>query len=251
MAKVTFPLFCEQAQGQFGHTLIFQVTKGISIVKKYFWKKDPAAPAQIAIRLDFRQAMKKWNRMKETERFLWQLALKNYAEYAESFVTYTKRWARCLFFHQVLATKSFTWFGSPFPPFLIQMLAADKIENYYQTIADVEILTGLNFCYEVKPYFFPFLGDNIVGLANIDGVAIALQQSYYESASSWERIRLVAHELAHALMDQHLWNYNAAAAMSEEIAGEIALRVAYQELSPIYTYGGKTLSQIVPQPGCS
>jgi hypothetical protein len=52
-------------------------------------------------------------------------------------------------------------------------------------------------------------------------------------------------------MDQHGWDYRNNVYDSEIIADECGNRVADGNLTPVYTYKGKTLSELVDDPGCS
>lgn len=261
MAVIKNPLHSEEAQGTLAKSVIYNVQKGIAIAKSYFKPKYTLTEFQITVRVWFKNSLIWWKRMSSEEQFLWDLALKNYSEYSRSVIQYTHRMARCLFLNQTLTTKSFIWEGSPFPPSLRQMLAKDEIEGYDQIISDIETLTGLVFCFEVKPFFFPYLGyvtskgspdlgELLAGLANANGVAIALYESFYYSLESWYKKKLVAHELTHCLMGQHDWYYNNKVLISETIANEVGIRIADGNLEPIYKYQGKTLSEWVPKPGC-
>lgn len=261
MAKVNFPLFSNEARGSIGKIINFQMSRGKAVVRKYFSPGYTLTIAQNIVRQWFKDGLDWWKKMSAEEHFLWELALKNYREYSKSQIAYTKRWGRCLFLHQTLLTRSFEWEGSPFPPSLIQMLAPDEIADYDQLMADLELLTGLSFCQGVNPFFFPYLGNvqsknhpgygqEVKGLASAVGVAIALDEDYYWTLNAYQKRLLVAHELTHALMAQHLWNYPNHVAMSETIANECGTRTAQGELVPVYTYQGKTLSEWVPNPGC-
>jgi len=261
MAKVTGPLFGTEASGTIGKAITYGKNRAGAWVRSWFEKAYTLTPLQAEVRNLFKAALTFWKRVSLEERFLWDLALENYWEYSKNLIAYTSRTARCLFLHQMLPTGVFEWEGSPFPPSLIQILAHDEIEDYDQLVADLELLAGLTFCYNVNPFFFPYLGNvkskghpgyggAVSGLSSAAGVAIAIEGDYYETLNAYQKRVLVAHELTHALMAQHLWDYPSHVAMSEAIANEVGTRVAEGELVPVYTYQGKTLSEWVPNPGC-
>jgi len=250
MAKLTGPLFSLEAIGKIADTLYYHFNRAGNYVSRVVKKKYTRTGAQDVIRKLFSKAISKWKRMSEEEYFLWDLATRNYQEYGSHLKKYVSRRARCLFLSHVLLTQKFLWEGNPFPPSLWQMLAIDEIEGYNQLIADLETLTGLSFCKKPNPYFFQYLGRNILGLCAFPGPAIAIDEDLYWAMSEWQRKQLVVHELTHALMNQHGYDKLRDPVTFETIADECGVRVANGELTPIYTYQGKTLSEIVPDTTC-
>lgn len=261
MAKVTGPLFCTEARGTIGKSIIYQHSKHSWIVRMFFIPKYTRNWLQDKIRKWFKDVIDYFADMAEEERFLWALVLMNIKEYNATRVKQTSRAPRCHLSHYALITESFIWNGSPFPPELIQWFAKDEIEGYEQLKLDLETLTGLEFCDPVNPYFFPYLGiitseghpgkgGLVAGLANVRGAAIAIDQDFFYSLPTWNQNVLIAHELTHALMLQHGWKYRPAVLDSETIANECGVRIANGELEPIYKYKNKTLSEWVPDPEC-
>jgi len=262
MAKLTGPLFSLDAQGTLGKKLTYGWTKGTQWIRSWVKKKYTRTFGQDFVRKWFKNAIDSFQDMSDEERFLWELATKNYQEYGAHLLKQASRWARCLFLHHVLTDLSFTWQGSPFPPELWKMLAKDEIAGYDQLKIDLETLTGLVFCDPVDPYFFewlgyvtskghPGIGQEAAGLANSRGSAIAIREDLWEGWDTWVRDKNVVHELTHALMNQHGWNYRNNVLDSETMADECGNRVADGNLTPVYTYKGKTLSEWVENPGCS
>jgi len=261
MAKVWGPLHSDDVKGTIGKVLTFGKDVFGNWARAYYPKKYTRSATQNIVRTWFKNAVGNFKRMNLEEQFLWDLALKNYKEYYVQRVAYTKRWAKCLFLHHVLLDKSFTWEGSPFPPELKQLLATDIIPGYNQLVADVETLTGLSFCKTVNPYFFPYLGTiqskghpeigtPTAGLCNYYGIAIAFDQDIWAKWSAYQKDSAVGHELTHAIMFQHDWDYTTAVSDSEIIAYACGDRIANNNLTPVYTYKGKTLSELVPTPSC-
>jgi len=262
MAKLTGPLFSLEAIGKLADTLYYHFNRAGNYVSRVVKKKYTRTEAQDTIRKWFKDAIDSFQDFSAEERTLWDLAVMNYKDYGVSLSKFVHRWARCLFLHHVLIDFSFTWRGSPFPPELWQMLAKDEIPGYDQLKSDLETLTGLVFCDPVDPYFFQYLGiikssghpgfgQATAGLCNSRGSAIAIRKDFWDEWDTWVRDMKVAHELTHALMDQHGWDYNHNVLDSETIANECGTRVANGNLTPIYTYKGKTLSELVDNPGCS
>jgi predicted metallopeptidase len=262
MTKVIGPLLSLDAQGTFAKTITFGANQfgnwARRIVKRGYSRTD----AQDLVRTWFKSAINTFHKKSPEEQFLWDLAMKNYEEYGAALGRNLHRWARCLFTHHVLTDLSFNWNGSPFPPELKSMLASDEIEDYEQIKSDVETLTGLVFCYGVKAYFFKYLGKvqseysgtvgaTIAGIANNEGKAIAILEDYYKGISSYEKRKLISHELMHIIMTHHGWDYGFNPMAAENICNECAERVADGELTPVYTILGQTLSELVPNPGCS
>lgn len=272
MAKTTGPLFSSGAQGTIGKTLTYGKATIDAWVRAYFSKKYTRTEAQSLVRTWFKYGVDNFHDMSNEERWLWDLALQNYKEYNRRKVSYLvgklnpsigqiKRMARCLFLHHVILDRAFTWNGSPFPPELKQMMAKDEIAGYNQIVSDLETLTGLSFCMSVDPYFFPYLGyvtsekhpdtgNRTAGICNNQGLAIALSENYYKSLGVYNKKKLIAHELTHAIMDHHGWNYRTQVLRSETIANECGIRIADGDLTPVYIYRGETLSSWVDDPTC-
>lgn len=259
--KVIGPLFSLDAKGTIGKTLTYGKNQFGNWVRRITKRKYTLNEAQKEIRKWFKDGIVAFQDMSDEERFLWNLAVRNYANYGVHLAKYVVRWGRCLFLHHVLTDLSFTWRGSPFPPSLWQMLAKDKIEGYDQIMKDLETLTGLVFCKPVNPYFFkylgiirspghPHIGEEVDGFCNHRGIAIALCEDRYYSFNDWHKKHIIAHELTHAIMEQHGWDYRNNVSDSEAMADECGVRVASGELTPVYTYKGKTLSEWVDDPEC-
>ena len=102
MAKLTGPLFSLEAKGTIGKTLTYGKTTIDAWVRAYFSKKYTRNDAQNTIRTWFKYGVDNFHNMSNEERWLWELALKNYQEYNKAQVAYTKRMARCLFLHHVV-----------------------------------------------------------------------------------------------------------------------------------------------------
>lgn len=261
MAKVTGPLFSFNAKGTIGKAITYGKNQYGNWTRGFFNKKYTSSSLQKVIRDLFKEANGYFKDMSAEEKFLWNLALKNYQAYGVAAQKWVARWAKCLFLHHVLLSQSFLWNGSPFPPNLYHMFAKDEIAGYDQIVSDLMVLTGLSFCKEVDPYFFsylgrvtsighPHLGGAVGGLCNYSGVAIAIDEDYYKGLEVWDRKYTIAHELTHAIMSHHGWKYNWYVAISETIADECGVRIANNALTPVYTYKGNTLSQLVPYPSC-
>jgi len=261
MAKVTGPLFSLDVRGTIAKTMTFGANKYSNWVRGIVKRKYTRNPAQDLVRTWFKAGIDAFKAMRPEERWLWDTALTNYKEYGSAMSKNLHRMGRCLFLHDVLSGRVFEWEGSPFPPELWQMLADDEIDGYDQINSDVETLTGLAFCDPVKSYYFRYLGKvksvghpgfggEVAGFCTSTGSAIALDQNYYEGLIPYKRTELIAHELTHAVMDQHGWNYNAAVAASEQIANECSVRVADGWLVPPYLYEGKALPELVDNPEC-
>jgi len=261
MAKITGPLFSNSASGTIGKAITFGKNQAGAWVRGVYKKITTYLPSQLEVRQWFKDVIDYFLDMADEERFLWELVLMNTKEYNACLIKQRARAPRCHLSHCVLSTRSYVWNGSPFPPELIQWLAKDDIPGYEQLMSDLETLTGLNFCDPVNPYFFPYLGIvtseghpgkglPVAGLANARGAAIAIDEDYYYLIDDWYKKQLIAHELTHTLMNQHGWKYRQAVLDSETIADECGVRIANGELSPIYTYKGKTLSEWVPDPFC-
>lgn len=261
MVKLKAPLFSMEVSGTIAKALTFGKNQAGNWVRGYFKKVTTRNAAQSDVRDWFKAATARFVRMAEEERFLWRLALLNYKDYGARAPEFKGRTAKCLYLHRTLSDRKYEWFGSPFPPCLWQMLASDEIAGYNQLISDVETLTGLVFCTPVKPYFFRYLGSvkskghpgfgmQVAGCADSNGLAIALMQDTFERRTQWQKDNLIGHELTHCIMNQHVWNYRLMVAASEEIANECGARIANNDLAPVYTYHGKTLSEIVGVPAC-
>jgi len=261
MTKILGPLFSIDALGTFARAVTYGSNQFGNWARRIVRRKYTRNEDQNFIRSWFKWGIDVFKGMSQEEQFLWELALTNYKEYGSSMARNLHRWARCLFLNHVLTTFSFEWEGSPFPPGLWKMLASDQIKGYSQMVSDLETLTALSFCKEVKPYFFRYLGicettghpgkgALVAGMATYFGTAIALDENYYKGLSDYEKTKLVAHELTHTIMNQHGWDYGAAVAASEQIADECGTRVADGELTPVYLYEGKALPELVDNPGC-
>jgi len=260
--KIIGPLLSLDAKGTIARTLTYGKNQYGNWVRRITKRKYTLNATQKKIRKWFKNAIDSFQDMSAEERFLWELATTNYQEYGAHLLKQTARWARCLFLHHVLTDLSFSWQGSPFPPELWKMLAKDEIAGYDQLKIDLETLTGLVFCDPVDPYFFkwlgyvkskghPGIGQETAGLANSRGSAIAIREDLWEGWDTWVRDKNVAHELTHAIMEQHGWNYRNNVYDSEMMADDCGNRVADGDLTPVYTYKGKTLSEWVDDPGCS
>ena len=260
--KIIGPLLSLDASGTIARTLTYGKNQYGNWVRRITKRKYTLNVAQKTIRKWFKDGIDAFQDMCDEERGLWNLAVRNYAQYGVHLLKQVSRWARCLFLHHVLTDLSFTWRGSPFPPSLWQMLAKDEIEGYDQIMSDLETLTGLVFCDPVDPYFFEWLGYvtseghpskglEVAGLCHHRGTFIALHEDYYNLIDPWFKKQLIAHELTHAIMEQHGWNYRNNVYDSEMMADDCGNRVADGDLTPVYTYKGKTLSEWVDDPGCS
>lgn len=261
MSKVVGPLFSLDARGTIAKTITYGINQYGNWVRRIVKRKYTRSDAQDFIRDWFKWGIDVFKDMSQEERFLWNLALTNYKKYGSSMAENLHRMGRCLFLHRVLSTYSFDWDDSPFPPDLWQMFAKDEIDGYDQLMSDLETLTALTFCETVNPYFFkylgvvqspghPGLGQPVAGIAASFGTAIAIHQGFYEGYSVYDKKDLIVHELTHAIMDQHGWNYGASVAASEQIANECATRVADGDLAPVYLYEGKALPELVDDSGC-
>ena len=262
MAKATGPLFSLEASGSIAKTITYGKNLAGAWVRFAFKKAYTRTTGQDILRSAFSLAMAIWGDKKKEEQFLWYLALKNYKAYSRGVIDYISRTGRCLFLHNALPNANFEWNGSPFPPSLIQIYATDEVADFEELKADMELITGLSFCRAVEVYFMPYLGEvqtaenphfgeTVAGIASNSGGAIAIGESYYNSLSDYEKRRLIAHELTHILMTQHEWRYVGQVVISETIADEVAVRVAQADLTPVYTFQGKTLSEWVPNSICS
>jgi hypothetical protein len=261
MVKISGPLFSTTATGTIGKMITFGKNQAGAWARLVYKKVTTSLPSQLEARKWFKDTLDYFLDMADEEKFLWELVLKNIKEYNISKVKVTSRTARCQLSAKVLSTRSFIWNGSPFPPELLHWLATDEIPDYQELKEDLEFLTGLYFCDTVNPYFFPYLGyvttpghpgigKKTAGLANARGSAIAINEPEFKKLTPYSQRVIVAHELTHALMAQHGWKYLKAVLDSETIAQECGIRTAQGELTPIYKYKGKTLSELVPNPYC-
>lgn len=262
MATTIGPFFSEEARGTIAKALNFQVLNGKIVARKYFKPTYKNNTAQETRRNWFLGVINHYQRMVDEERFLWKLVLLNIKDYNDQKIKQTNRTWRCQLSSQILSTFSYVWNFSPFPPELKQWLADDDIANFEQLKSDTETLTGLTFCFSVKAFFFPYLGivttkdhpglgKPVGGQASGEGVAIALDKDYWDKLNTYGKTELVAHELTHAIMSQHGYNARNKTIESETIASQCAERIRYQDLTPIYKYQDKTLSEIVPYENCS
>jgi len=123
-----------------------------------------------------------------------------------------------------------------------------NLKLIFNLLQDLILTTYFNF------YFFPYLGKvrsighpgfggDVAGFTTSRGVAIALDEDYFNSLSLYKQRVLVSHEMTHVLMNQNNWNYRIAVLDSENMADEVAIRTAQADLTPIYTYQGKTLTE--------
>jgi len=254
MAKVKMPLFSEAVSGSIGKTLTFGNNQAGNWIRSYFKKATTRNESQSALRDFFKDTIDYYKDMSAEEKFLWELVLQNKEEYNKQQIKQTARTWRCHLSHWTLSTRAFEWNGSPFPPELKQWLISDIVPDVEELKADMELITGISFNDPIDFYFFPYLGisespehpgfgKKVAGICSSRGVAIALSENYFNNLSLYNQRVLVAHELTHALMEQHEWNYNIAIYDSEIMADEVGKRTAQADLTPIYTYQGKTLAE--------
>lgn len=254
MTKVNLPLFSESASGSIGKTLTFGSNQAGEWVRGFFKKATTRNESQSALRDFFKDTIDYYKDMSEEERMLWGLVLQNQKLYNQQEVKQTARTWRCHLSHWTLSTRSFTWDGSPFAPELIKWLAPVVVPDIEELKADIQYITGLSFNDSFDFYFFPYLGvcssighpgfgEEVAGFTTSRGVAVALKKDYFEKISLFEQRVLVSHEMTHVLMAQHGWKYRPAVYDSEIMADEVGERTAKAELTPIYTYKGKTLTE--------
>jgi len=264
MPKVLGPLFSLGASGVFGGSLNYLynyvVRKARQTARKNKGKvstdSNAVTEAQALVRVLFSDGIKNWKKMSAEEQFLWELSVKNYRVWGASMSKNVARAARCLYMHNFLSFGGFYWKGSPWPPSLWKMWGKDDIAGYAQMISDLETLTGLSFSDEPNPYFFKYLGTvrtlnhpgigmPTAGFTTHLGTFIALAEDYYNSLSADDKKFLVTHELTHCIMNQNGWTYIKQVPLSELLADECAQRVVDGDLTPIYTYQGMTLQEII------
>jgi len=260
--KVVGPLFSLDAQGTLGKILTYGRNQFGNWARRIVGRKYTRTPLQEEVRKWFKDGLDTWEKMIEEEHFLWSLALTNVEAYGSVVGKNLHRWARCLFLHHCLSTRCYYWRGSPFPPELWQLNYTSQVANYDQIISDLETLTGLKMCEKpgvwalmtlgrYKVTYYGELIETIAGVACQSGTYIALDKDFYEGLDEYKKKYLVAHELTHCLLIQHGYPAVSNRQDHENIAHECGVRVANGQLTPIYTYKGKTLSEIVPQPSCS
>jgi len=254
MAKLIGPLFSEQVSGTIGKTLTFGNNQAGNWVRSFFKKATTRNENQSALRDFFKDTIDYYKDMSEEERMLWGLVLQNKKEYNRQQIKKTARTWRCHLSHWTLSTRAFLWNGSPFPPELKQWLEPDIVPDLEELKTDIQFITGLNFNDDFNFYFFPYLGivrsvghpgfgGEVAGFTTSRGVAIALDEDYFNSLIPYKQRVLVAHEMTHVLMGQHGWKYRPAVYDSEIMAQEVGVRTAQADLTPIYKYQGKTLAE--------
>ena len=254
MVKLQSPLFSEKVSGTIGKTLTFGNNQASNWVRSFFTKATTRNTSQSALRNFFSDTIDYYKDMSEEERMLWELVLQNRKEYNRQKIKQTARTWRCHLSHWTLKTREFIWNGSPFPPELKQWLTPDIVPDVAELKTDIQFITGLNFNDDFNFYFFPYLGKvrsighpgfggDVAGFTTSRGVAIALDEDYFNSLSLYKQRVLVAHELNHALLEQNNWNYNIAVYDSEIMAQEVAIRTAQADYLPLYTYQGKTQTE--------
>ena len=254
MVKLIAPLNSEKVSGSIGKTLTFGNNQASNWVRSYFKKATTRNASQSALRDFFSDTIDYYKDMSAEEKFLWDLVLQNKKEYNRQKIKQTARTWRCHLSHWTLKTREFVWNGSPFPPELKQWLAPDVVPDVAELKADMEFITGLSFNDPINFYFFPYLGiatspnhpglgGKVAGICSSRGVAIALDEDYFNGLSLYKQRVLVSHEMTHVLMNQNNWNYRIAVLDSENMADEVAIRTAQADLTPIYTYQGKTQTE--------
>lgn len=261
MSKVVGPLFSLDASGKFAKSLIFGSNQSGNWVRKMVEQTRLRTPAQAIMTAWFGEAMNSFKKMTEEEKWLWDLSIATIERPWLYKIEKLPRTPRCYYSHLVLRNKSLEFEGQPFPPNIYSLLASDEIAGFGQLISDLETLTGLVFCSVVKPYFFYYLGKHIspdhpdygstcVYIPHWRGSALALDLEYYYLVDEWDQKKVVVQGLTQCLLAQHAYFLNRNIYDAAIIADECGERVADNNLTPVYTYGGRTLSQIVPVVGC-
>jgi len=261
MAKTTYPLLSEYAQGTIGKGVTFGNDVTGSWARANFFKKKTTTPEQLARQTLFKDVLNYARFMIEEERFLWHVSAINFKEYGKNYADRIGRMWRCQLSSQILSTGQFIWNNSPFPPNFPHFYEEAILPQYEAIKQDVETLTGLLFCSPCPIFIFPTLGTvetpghpgfgtKTAGLANARGSGIALLKAEYEDDSP-ERLRFViGHELTHAIIGQHGQLKYHTTAVSEAIANECGDRIMSSDLTPVYTYNGHTLSELVTSVAC-
>lgn len=252
MAKLVGPLFSLDAKGTFAKALSFGSSRLGSWLRRLVKKKYTRTLGQDTIRKLFKEALEKWQEVFYGS-YSWFQDLTLDDNWLWEFINKGRgRGGRCEFIGEYIKHNGVKWPFYPLSLRIPRIVITDKIENYDGIISDLETLTGLELCH--KPTVIALMLLNLGRQAGALGTGklIFIRRSDIDPDGWYRDTETIAEELTHCLLIQHGYSfYSLKRRDHETIASECGARVAKGELTPIYKYQGKTLSEIVPVPSCS
>ena len=251
MAKLTGPLLSLIANGTIGKTITYGWNKGTAWLRRWVEKKYTRTLGQDTVRKLFQEGLTKWN---EVFKVGWgkfnELGVDD-IQLWECFYKGKEKGGRCGYMSEYMICKGPFWEYYPAPRPLNKINVTSQITFYDELIADLETLTELTMCKKPTVLSLPLTISRVAGWALAPGRLIGVRAIDFDKAEEARMRWLLVHELTHCLLMQHgYYQFFFVHTDHEAMANECADRVVAGELTPIYTYKGKTMSEIVPFPSC-
>jgi len=249
--KIIGPLFSLDARGTLGKAITYGANQFGNWVRRIVGRKYTRSDLQNNVRKLFKRGADVWHRVFKPElgqrceidvdtNYLWELVNKG-----------NRQAGRCEYLKYYITRKGPNWMHYPLPLRLNRIVVTSRIAQYDQIINDLETLTGLTMCIRPIVLGIDFGLLPIGGFALAPGLIIVVNLKHFDP-DGWYRDKwMIAHELTHCLLNQHgYFNILLLHRDHEAMANECADRIVEGNLTPIYTYKGKTMEEIVPIDQC-
>ncbi len=236
MVKIIGPLFSEEAKGVFANTLFYGKQNGVNFAKMLFNKVKRRAPLQSIQRTIFKEGMEAWKLLGPVVQSLWHFQNR-----------LQPRQGRCDFLTVWMLNHGEPWNLYPIPRNINTIDFTDRIASYSDFMDDVEELTGLLFCDTPEVYYMAFVWYGMDGISFLPGYFWGFPQNSPLAFDKPSGDLVIYRELAHCLLMQHGFPANHANTLDHGfMAQEVAVRCVAGDLTPVYTYQGKTFSEWAP-----